>query len=172
MTAAAVSGLLLAAGCGTPQEVKELSTLQVKALGQSLAALRVQSEALVVLAEHAAASAEATIAAERSRLDERAVQAIAEEAGRADAVATILARRLAAEASFAAEQASVARNLAIIRAETAELVVFQEQAISLDAAALAQAAARARDALAEAQARREALAMSLALVRQALAIVL
>lgn len=75
-----------------------------------------------------------------------------------------------------AERFSRAAQIAEVRAKLAGLplaiAAAAMHAIALDALALGEATAPARDSLAEAQARRDGLDMALALIRQALALAL
>ena len=123
-------------GCGTPRQVRELSTLQIKTLSQTLITLETQSTVLISLAEAQAKRVNSAIDDEVNQLNSDMSQSIAEEIedrGSVENAKTIIeeiiATRVKSEKKFIELRATVGRHVSTIRMNSMDIVNYQKKMI-------------------------------------------
>jgi hypothetical protein len=117
----------LLAGCGTPQEVKDLSAAQIRYFDAAVEAVKIESEALVLAANTIKAQAEERI--DRLRDDQLAeYQKLGRSGFSNDTTAAKLVTEIAAlEQSTAESKANLAADLEAIRLKAQELTTYVEK---------------------------------------------
>jgi hypothetical protein len=137
---AAVSMSLMISACGTPAEVKALSTAQVAYFDTAITAVRVQSEALLLAADTIRQQAESQIDSRVLASRQRSTVALVSldpeqsEMERRDFVTELLDSSAAVEQSAATSKARLQTTLEAIRTKTQELQLALVQMKDVQAA--------------------------------------